>query len=118
MKEGYGLAARGAGGIRRGIYDAVEGGDPAVVGPAGHEVADVDDETLRDGWDWLPLFLGVENFKAPGGGIGAEDCEAAVIGVGAGAELAGLGRDTLVRVVEGADGADGIVDGSGEKLFR
>ncbi len=117
MEEGYGLAARGAGGIGRGIYDAVEGGDPAVVGPAGHEVADVDDETLRDGGDWLPLFLGVEDFEAAGGGVGAENCEAAVIGVGACAELAGLGSDILMRVVQGADGADGVVDGGVEEIF-
>src|SRR4029077_12000469 len=117
VEEGYGLAARGAGGIGRGIYDAMQGGDPAGVGPAGHEVADVDDETLRDGGDWLPLFLRVEDFEAAGGGVGAKDCEAAVIGVGACAELAGLRGDILMRVVEGADGADGIVDGGVEEIF-
>ena len=74
VEEGYGLAARGAGGIGRGIHDAMEGGDPAVVGPAGHEVADIDDEALRNGGDWLPLFLRVEDFQAAGGGVGAEDC--------------------------------------------
>lgn len=111
------MAARGAGGIGRGIYDAVESGDPAIVGPAGHEIADVDDETLPDGGDWLPLLLRVEDFEAAGDGVGAKDCEAAVIGVGAGAELAGLGGDVLMWVVQGADGADGVVDGGVEEIF-
>ena len=65
----------------------------------------------------LPLFLGVEDFEAAGGGVGAENCEAAVIGVGACAELAGLGSDVLMRVIQGADGADGVVDGGVEEIF-
>jgi len=48
-EEGDGLATLGPGMLRVGIDDAVQVGEPMVVGPAHHHVADVDDEGIR--WD-------------------------------------------------------------------
>src|ERR1700751_6436669 len=95
----------------------MQSGNPAVVGPARHQISDVYDEAIRNGGNGLPLLLRVEDFESPGGGVGAEDSQATVIGVGACTELSGLGGDILMRVVQGADGADGSVDRGVEKIF-
>jgi len=52
----------------------MQGGDPAVIGPAGHEIADVDDEAIRNGGNRLPLLLRVEDFESAGGRVGSKNC--------------------------------------------
>ena len=75
-----------------GIHHAVEGGDPVVVRPARHEIAQVDDETPRHNGHIDPLAGLVVDLQPARLVLGFEDREAAVVAMGPGAELARLGR--------------------------
>ncbi len=79
-------------GVQRRVDHAVQGGNPAVVGPARHQVADVDDEAVRHDGDVHPLAFGVEHLQAAGAVLGGQDGQAAVVRMRAGADLPGLRR--------------------------
>ena len=85
----------------------VQRGDPAVVGPAGHHVAQVDDEAAGHHGHGRPP-VGPHDLQAAGGLVEAQDRERAVVGVGAGAELARQRAVVEVGVVDGPHGA-GVV---------
>src|ERR1700733_6971397 len=66
MEKCDGLAARGGALVSRRIYHAMQSGYPVVVGPARHQIADVDDERIRNDGDRLPLTIRSANFHSPG----------------------------------------------------
>ncbi|MEM6745422.1 MAG: hypothetical protein AAF676_17060, partial [Pseudomonadota bacterium] len=115
VEEGEGVAAGRRCLIRRGVDHAVEGGDPAVVGPDLHGVADVDDigPGLRQHVD--PVAVPVAGLEPSGGAVGGEDGERAVVRMGAAAELAGLGRLVLLGVADDAERRHVLVELVGEE---
>ena len=50
--------------IRRRVNDTVHVGQPAVVGPAHHQIADVDDEELGPRFDFNPVLVACPHLKA------------------------------------------------------
>jgi hypothetical protein len=66
-----------AGGLRAGIRGridhAVQGRDPGVVGPASHQIAEIDDEAAADRRDIHPLAGGFAHLEATGLVLGGED---------------------------------------------
>src|SRR5882757_11105615 len=85
VEEDQRLTAAGGRLLGRRVHDPVQGRDPDVVRPTGHQVADVDDETPREDGNVAPLPLRVADLEATWGVLGREDGEASVIRVGAGA---------------------------------
>src|SRR6266700_2532594 len=84
------------------IEHAMEGGDPPVVGPVHHEVADVDHEGVRHRFHIQPLALARLDLEPSRRVLDLEGGYAAVVGVLARAELAGQWRTALVGIVDGA----------------
>jgi len=85
----------------------VHGAAPEIVCPTRHEVADVDDECVGHGQNFVPGTVWLLNFETARVVLGKQDGERAVVAVGASPKLAGL-RGVLLRwVVDGAKGADG-----------
>ena len=72
--------------------DAVQGRDPAVVGPARHQVADVDDERAGTRRNLVQAPVAAKNLQAARARLRQQDRQRAVIGVRAGADLARRGR--------------------------
>ena len=69
----------------------MQGRDPAVVGPLGHEVAQVDDEGVGQVRHVEPAAVRRLDLQAAFGGIRLDDRRAAVVGVRAGAQRPGRG---------------------------
>ena len=94
--------------------DAVQRRRPAVVRPARHHVAEVDDERAGDGVDVDPLARPRLHLEPAGRVLGAEDRHAAVVGVRAGAQLARLDLAVGRRVVDHAHArrvsAEGVLE--------
>ena len=118
VEEGDRRAAAAGPPIRRRIGHAVQGRDPAVVGPLRHEVAEVDDEGIGHRLDIAPRPVATAHLQAAGARRRQKDREAAVIAVRARAQLAGQGRASRLGIVVEAHGCDVAVDLVGEEFFR
>ena len=90
-----------------GVGDAMESRAPAIVCPASHEIANVDDEGTGDGSDFLPGVVGALDLEAVRIVLGPQDGEGAVVAVSAGTKLVGSRCVILRRVIECAKCADG-----------
>ena len=90
----------------RRVDHAMEGRDPAVVGPARHHVADIDHERTGRRTDVDPLAIGGEGLQPARPVLAIEDRQRSVVGMGAGAQLAGLRRFRLGHVFVEADMTD------------
>jgi hypothetical protein len=98
--DGQPRSARAIGGGR--VHDTVEVGQPAVVGPAHQQVADIHDELGRSGVDVDPVPGPGPHLEPARNVLAAQDGEAPIVGVGAGRYLnpdlpdrAGLSRSFL-----------------------
>ena len=73
------------------VHDAVHVGDPSVIRPAHHQIADVDDESSWHAVDEDPLFRTCFHFQAIGCVVDMENGEYASVRMGAGTQFAGQG---------------------------
>ena len=90
MEEDQGLPAAANALFVRRIDDPVHGGNPLIVSPLCHEVAQIDDEGSRHDGHGHPATISGLHFKTAWLVLGLEDCQPAVIGVRACPQLAVL----------------------------
>src|SRR5260221_9049355 len=96
--------------VARRVYHAVHVRDPAIVGPAHQQVADIDDEIRRVGLDVDPGAVARQDLQPAGCVLAVENGEGAVVGVLAGTQLTGLRRRHLRRIEVETHGGDMPVD--------
>ena len=108
MEEDDRLAAAARVQVRGRNGHAVERRAPLIVCPPGHHVAQVDHKRARHGLDVEPLASASLHLEPAGRVLCAQDRHTAVVGVGAGAELARFGLAFGRRVVDDAN-ARGVV---------
>src|SRR5271154_1965450 len=90
MEERYRLPARIASVLGGGVDDAMQRRDPAVVGPARHEIPDVDHEGAGLWRHFRPGAVGGENFQPARARLRQEYRQAPIVGVGSRPDLARL----------------------------
>ena len=102
--------ARDPPGVHRRIHHPVHGRDKTVVGPAHHDVADVDHERIRDAFDVDHLARGRVHLQAAGRVVDAQDRDCGGVGVRRRALLARLGGGMKLGVVDHPKNAGVAVD--------
>ena len=99
--------------------DSVERRSPAVQRPSREQITDVDDKRVGHRQHLVPagiqLALGADrgvdpHLEAPGGVLGQQDRQGAVVAVRASTQLRRVHRIVGRGVVDGAEGADGVRD--------
>ncbi len=88
---------------------------PLVIGPARHQLADVDDETVRRRRDIHPFFRVVEHLQTARLVLCAQNRERSVVAVRARTQLSGLGRRRWRRIVPHPQATDMAIDLVGEE---
>lgn len=118
MEKGCAAASLdGAVGDRR--HDAVQGGEPAFVGPARHHVAEIDQQGVVGGLYIVPTVIGADDLET-GDLVRPQDSDDAVVGVFAHTgefvvEIHGARRQ---RVVVHPQDVEGVVGEPGEVARR
>ncbi len=92
------------------IDDAVQCRRPQIVGPLHHQIADVDDEPAGHCGNVDPFSRLVVDLQSARTVFYAQDGQAAVVGMRAGAQLTGQRFLTLIGIFEHAEHADVAVD--------